>query len=260
MAEKTSERRHWDEFWRRGRDLGDIYDNDGRIPEEVASRMDVAGKTVMEVGAATARDSLLLDEMGAITVALDYSHQALGLAREAAERSGGRLLLVCGDAFSLPFKDGSFDLVFHQGVLEHFRDPLPLLRENARVTRTGGTVLADVPQTFHVYTIMKKALIALGAWFAGWETQFTAGGLSRLMRKAGLEPYGVYGRFFSPSLAYRVLRELLMKTGLKLPLRPVLVPPVHRLRSSVRKRIESSPAGRALGCVIGVLARKPGEE
>jgi SAM-dependent methyltransferase len=260
MSEKTSERRHWDDFWRRDRDLDEIYDNDGRIPEELAGRMDVAGATVMEVGAATARDSVTLAGQGALVVALDYSHEALRLAREASERAGVRILLVCGDALALPFRGGSFDLVFHQGVLEHFHEPLPFLEENARVTRPGGTVLVDVPQTLHVYTLMKKLLIALNAWFAGWETQYTAGSLGRLLRSAGLEPQSSYGRFFSPSLLYRVLREALMKLGIRLPLRPVIIPPVHRLRDRVRKAVEASAVGPRLGCVIGVFARKPGKD
>ena len=36
----------------------------------------------------------------------------------------------------MPFRDGAFEVVFHQGLLEHFRDPRPLLRENARITAT----------------------------------------------------------------------------------------------------------------------------
>jgi ubiquinone/menaquinone biosynthesis C-methylase UbiE len=254
---KRSERSHWDDFWRRDRDLDEIYDNDNRIPEELSGRMDVSGLIILEVGAATARDSASLAVKGATAVALDYSHEALKLAREAAERAGKKLLLVCGDAFNLPFRDGSIDVVFHQGVLEHFREPLPLLQENARVVRPGGTVLTDVPQTFHIYTLIKKVMIAAGAWFAGWETQFTVGGLRKLLRKAGLEPGDVYGRFFSPSLAYRILREIMMKVGVRMPLRPVLVPPVHRLRNSIRKSMENSPLGPGLGCIIGVFARKP---
>lgn len=257
MSTKTSERSHWDDFWRRDRDLDEIYDNDGRIPEEVCRRFEVDGMLVMEVGAATARDSVMLSEAGAEVVALDYSHEALKLAREAAGRSGSSLMLVCGDAFALPFKDGVFDLVFHQGVLEHFHEPLPLLEENARVTRPGGTVLVDVPQTFHIYTVMKKVLIALNAWFAGWETQFTVKSLGRLLRSAGLEPCAAYGRFFAPSLAYRVFREVLMKLHVRLPLRPVIIPPLHRFRTSVRKRLESTQLGTSMGCVIGIFARRP---
>ncbi len=260
MGGKTSERRHWDDFWRRDRDLDEIYDNDSRIPEELGRRMDVAGITVMEVGAATARDSVTLASRGAVVVALDYSHEALRLAREAADRAGVKLLLVCGDALALPFGDDSFHLVFHQGVLEHFRRPLPFLQENARVIRPGGTVLVDVPQTLHVYTLMKKLLISFDAWFAGWETQYTVGSLGRLLKRAGLEPRGSYGRFFSPSLFYRVLREAFMKLGIRLPLRPVILPPVHRFRARIRKTAEASPLGPGLGCVIGVFAEKPGKD
>lgn len=250
---RSSRREHWDRFWNRDRDLDEIYDNDDRIAEETAGVVDLEGALTLEVGAATARDSVSLARRGAHPVALDYSMEALRRAREA-----GSAVLVCGDAEALPFRDGSFDLVFHQGVMEHFADPDPMLAENVRVLREGGTLLVDVPQTLHVYTLVKKLLIALNAWFAGWETQFTPGSLRRLLRRHGLMPYASYGRLFSPSLAYRVLRELLMRLGLRLPLRPVLVPPVHRLRKSLRRRLESSPLGPHVGVVVGVFARRPG--
>jgi SAM-dependent methyltransferase len=166
-------------------------------------------------------------------------------------------MLVAGDAEALPFMEESFDLVFHQGVMEHFADPDPMLSENVRVLRKGGTLLVDVPQTLHVYTLVKKLLIGLGAWFAGWETQYTPGSLRRLLRRHGLRPYACYGRFFAPSLAYRILRELLMRVGLRLPLRPVLVPPVHRLRRLLRRRLERSSLGPRIGVVVGVFARRP---
>jgi len=63
---------------------------------------------------------------------------------------------VCADACRMPFREGAFDLVFHQGLMEHFRDPAPLLRENARVLKRGGHLLVDVPQRFHVYTLAKN--------------------------------------------------------------------------------------------------------
>jgi len=256
MVERISERKHWDNFWSRDRDLDEIYDNDSRIPEEIIKEMKLLNAITLEVGAATARDSVVLAEKGAVAIALDYSHEALKLARETAERANVQLLLVCGDALDLPFKDASIDLVFHQGVLEHFRDPLPLLRENARVAKRNGKILVDVPQTFHVYTLIKKTLIALNMWFAGWETQFTPRKLSRTLNRSGLVQVSVYGRFFSPSLAYRIFRELLMKAGMKLPLRPVLIPPVHRLRGRVRRWVEKSSLGPGLGYVIGIIAEK----
>ncbi|HOP26995.1 MAG TPA: class I SAM-dependent methyltransferase [Candidatus Sabulitectum sp.] len=256
MKTKTSERGHWDRFWERERDLSEIYDNDDRIRIETASRLSLEGKLTLEVGAATARDSVSLGEEGAVPVALDYSHPALKLAAEAAARQEAALLLVCGDANALPFRDDSFDLVFHQGVLEHFRNPDGITDECVRVLKPGGNLLVDVPQTFHPYTALKKVLIAMNAWFAGWETQYTAAGLNRYLRSRGLVPWSVYARYFSPSLGYRIFREVLMKLGVKLPLRPVLIPPVHRLRGKVRSRVEKSRLGPLTGVVIGVFAGK----
>ncbi len=255
---RTSDRSHWDRFWRRDRSPDQVYDNAGRITGEIAACMDVRGLRCLEVGAATARDSALLSRSGALAVGLDYSPAAIDLARGATAGSG--LLLVRGDALAMPFRDGAFDLVFHQGVLEHFRDPSPILAENRRVLAEGGTLLVDVPQAMHPFTVMKKILIALGIWFAGWETQFTEASLRRLLSRSGFRPVRAYGRFMSPSLPYRLLREALWRIGIRLPLRPVLVPPLHRVRGRVRARLESSVLGRRLGYVLGVFAlREPAD-
>ncbi|MBC8428852.1 MAG: class I SAM-dependent methyltransferase, partial [FCB group bacterium] len=231
-------------------------DNDNRIPEEILKNMSVDGKIIMEVGAATARDSVTLSKNGAVAFALDYSDEALKLAGVAAMQANAKLFLVCGDAEALPFKDNSIDLVFHQGVLEHFRNPEPLLHENHRVLKPGGTVLVDVPQTVHIYTIIKKTLIALNMWFAGWETQFTSKSLSKLLQDTGFEPNAVYGRFFSPSLAYRMFREVLMKIGIRLPLHPVLIPPIHRFRTKIRQKLEKTFMAKRFGYIVGVFAHK----
>lgn len=253
---RTSERFHWDRFWKRDRNLEDIYDNDDRIRVETARRLDLAGLLTLEVGAATARDSVSLSEEGAVPVALDYSFPALELAAKAAAGKGSELLLVCGDANALPFRTDSFDLVFHQGVMEHFRNPDPMMRECARVVKPGGNLLVDVPQTCHPYTLLKKLLIAFNAWFAGWETQYTVGELYRYLSGLGLEPWSCYARYFSPSLAYRILREALLRVGVRLPMRPVFFKPLHRSRERLRRRVENTALGRATGVVIGVFARK----
>jgi ubiquinone/menaquinone biosynthesis C-methylase UbiE len=256
---RASEKTHWNRFWERDRHISRIYDNDDRIRAETAKRFPLDGKRTLEVGAATARDSMSLAGEGAEAFALDYSHSALKLAAQLMKKSGADVVLVCGDATAMPFREGAFDFVFHQGVLEHFKDPGSVTDECARVLKPEGTLLTDVPQTIHPYTVMKKILIALGAWFAGWETQYTPRELRAHLRQRGLEPWAVYGRYFSPSLSYRLFRELLIRTGVYLPLRPVLCPPLNRLRSRVRSALEQSMIGPWTSAVIGVFARKPGE-
>jgi SAM-dependent methyltransferase len=76
---------------------------------------------------------------------------------------------------SLPFADGTFDSVLCNAVLEHVEDPVATMRELARVVAPGGHVVAAVPflQPFHAAPTD--------------HVRFTADGLARLGRSAGLE-------------------------------------------------------------------------
>jgi SAM-dependent methyltransferase len=218
---RASTLEHWESYWRGHADLERTYSTGGRLAREVMAEGPVAGCRVLEVGAGSGRDLLTLARAVAVGVVLDYSPASLELVQKQARDQGVAVWLVQADALRMPFRDGAFDVVFHQGLLEHFRDPLPLLRENARVVARGGRVVADVPQTFHPYTLMKQTLILLDRWFAGWETQFTPGQLENLLRASGLAVRRTYGEWLVPGLWYRVLREGLRRAlRVTLPLEP----------------------------------------
>jgi SAM-dependent methyltransferase len=212
---------HWESYWRSHANLGQTYSTGGRLAREIQADGAVRGRRVLEVGAGSGRDTLALAREGAVAMVVDYSPASLALVARQAREQGLPVALVRADALAMPFRDGAFAVVFHQGLLEHFRDPRPLLGECARVTDGGGRVVVDVPQTFHLYTLMKQVLIALDRWFAGWERQFTPAELERLLAGSGLTVRRTYGEWMVPGLAYRVLREVL-KRGLSvaLPLEP----------------------------------------
>ena len=65
--------------------------------------------------------------------AIDYCH-ARGLKK-----------VTQAPAESLPFDDGTFDLVTALDVVEHTDDDVAVLREMRRVLRPGGTLLLTVP-------------------------------------------------------------------------------------------------------------------
>jgi SAM-dependent methyltransferase len=204
---------HWESYWRGVGDIETTYSTGERLAREILADGPVEGHAVLEVGAGSGRDSLALARAGATAVVLDYSPASLEVVRGLARRHGVNVHLVQADALAMPFRDGSFQVVFHQGLLEHFRDPRPLLVENARVVRSGGRLVVDVPQTWHLYTAMKKVLIAFGAWFAGWETQFTVGQLETLLTSTGLRVKRSYGDWMVPGLWYRVTREVLRRAA-----------------------------------------------
>ncbi|MGH2566970.1 MAG: class I SAM-dependent methyltransferase, partial [Bacteroidota bacterium] len=176
---KASRRSHWESFWHEKQDVSAVYSNADRIVRNLSAITGLHDKTILEIGAGTGRDSFPLVDAGANVVQLDYAEHSLRILKTMADEHRIPVAIVGGDAFLLPFRDGTFDIVFHQGLLEHFRKPQAeaLLRENIRVLKTGGLLLVDVPQRYHIYTVAKHVLIALDRWFAGWERSFSVGEL-----------------------------------------------------------------------------------
>jgi len=257
---KESRKEHWEAFWTEadGISLDDVYDNGGRILREIFRVGDPKGMRVLEVGAGTGRDSVALAKAGAEVITLDYAPRSLELIRQASTAAGVDVGMVGGDGLALPFADGSFDLVFHQGLLEHFRDPMPMLHEHTRVLKPGGQLLVDVPQRYHYYTLGKHVLMAMDKWFAGWETEFSVGELEGLMRDAGLEITHAYGDWMVPNLFYRALRKVLLKaTGKRLPMYPDPIPVLGDVDEAWRAWFSTQRASLYTTIVIGVFGRKP---
>lgn len=257
MRESTEA--HWTRFWTERADIDAVYDTGGRVVEQILAEGPVRGRRVLEVGAGSGRDSVTLAAEGACAVVLDYSQASLEVARRVAARAGQPIHCVRADALRLPFRDGTFDVVFHQGLLEHFRDPMPLLLENARAVAPGALLLVDVPQRYHLYTVAKHVLIAMGRWFAGWETEFSIGQLTRLIEAAGLRVTRRYGQWMIPGLFYRGLRLVLLKSRIAtLPLQPHPVPLLGRPLARCRAAFARTPLAMYTYFVIGAVGRKAG--
>jgi Methylase involved in ubiquinone/menaquinone biosynthesis len=255
--ERESTKKHWENFWSVKKHVHEVYSNNDRVLRNIRNVTDLKGKRILEVGAGTGRDSFGMVQVGASVVMIDYSMNSLRIIRDLATEEQINVYAVGGNAFALPFYDETFDIVFHQGLLEHFRkkEAELLIRENVRVLKKGGLLLVDVPQRYHIYTIMKHILIAMNKWFAGWEREFSIGELEGFLRSIGLQPVYRYGEWMYPSLFYRVIREILIKAGIKLPLYPRLSRFTSNVRYNLRKRF-SHNLSLYTGISIGILARK----
>lgn len=256
--QRESRKNDWETFWDEKQDTDEVYSNAGRVLRHLSKVCDLQNKRVLEIGAGTGRDSFPLVEHGAEVYQLDYAENSLRILKRLAEESNLPVSIIGGDTFHLPFRDGTFDIVFHQGLLEHFRKPVAeqLLRENIRILKQGGFLLVDVPQRWHSYTVAKHLLIAVDKWFAGWERSFSIGELRGVLRSMGLTPVYAYGEWMYPSFFYRALRELVKKTGWTLPLYPTMGKPLTSFRSWLREKLLGTVLPLYTGISIGVVAAR----
>ena len=191
MPDSSLEKKLWDDYWRRG-EPG--YAPHNSIIERASEHADGKDSTLAEIGAGAGVDAIALASKGHTVIAVDISMESLRLIKSKIADESLAVIPVNADALFLPFKDGSIDLIYHQGVMEHFKDPLPFLCQQKRALKKGGRLLVDVPQAFTIYTLKKKWAMARNRWFAGWETEYSPGKLRRTLANAGLTIISIYGR------------------------------------------------------------------
>jgi SAM-dependent methyltransferase len=78
-------------------------------------------------------------------VGIDLMIERVMVARHETAAHNQRVAYATADACRLPFRDGVFDSTFCVAVLQHIGDVETAVSEYARVTRSGGRVLAVEP-------------------------------------------------------------------------------------------------------------------
>ncbi len=121
-----------------------------------------ASGAAVEVGAGSGRLLIRLGrERPYRLVAVDYAGAALRTVAENARRGAVDVRLVRADARALPFAEGAFAIVLSGGLLEHFRDPESVVREQVRVLVPGGLFYADiVPRKVSLYRWAERGRMA----------------------------------------------------------------------------------------------------
>ena len=208
MAERQYGRFDW---WRKAaeadpaevRAQAERIEQRGQTPDEVATRaayLDLLaiqrGERVLELGCGSGVVLRALAERvgpGGQAVGLDVSPAFLAIAAERASAAGlaDRIVLRQGDARSLPFADGEFDLVLAATTLAHVPDGARAIPEMVRVARPGGRVAVlerdlDSFIITHPDRELTRRIVQVGADLAtvdGWLARRVPG----LLAEAGLE-------------------------------------------------------------------------
>ena len=126
-------------------DVGFVWGPEGLTEEEAGLLGPVTDRDVLEVGCGAAQCARWLVSRGARAAGVDLSFRQLQHARRLDEETGVPVPAGCATATALPFRAGSFDVVFSAfGALQFVHDGAGAVREVARVLRPGGRFVFSV--------------------------------------------------------------------------------------------------------------------
>lgn len=184
----------WDKNW--------VERTDFEFHPELISliRRYARGNKILEVGFGSAGDLISLNKFGFKCFGLEKSKIAYTRAK-----NNKQIKVLFGDGEQAPFGNEQFDLIFHQGLLEHFKEPRKLLSEQWRMLKNNGIVVIDVPHKWNIFTIYKKFYQLFGKWYGGWERSYSASELKQLLRISGFKPLEVFYRGIFPHQWSKIL-------------------------------------------------------
>jgi demethylmenaquinone methyltransferase/2-methoxy-6-polyprenyl-1,4-benzoquinol methylase len=127
------------------------------------------GMRALDLACGTGDIAFALAARGASVVGLDVTHRMVELAR-AKGGAAGRARFVTGDMMSLPFPDGTFDVVTTGYGIRNVPRIETALAEIRRVLRPGGTVVSldfNRPEQMLVRRVYLAYLTIVGSTL-GW--------------------------------------------------------------------------------------------
>jgi SAM-dependent methyltransferase len=133
----------WRRHWRTQIDSTDVESEDTFAAKTGLTPEDVRGKLVLDVGVGSGRFSHVVGRWGGSPVGVDLSLAVLSAQKNLAPFAPHAL--VCqADAFRLPFKEETFDIVFSIGVLHHTPSTRGAFRSIARLVKPGGLLVVGI--------------------------------------------------------------------------------------------------------------------
>jgi SAM-dependent methyltransferase len=117
------------------------------------------GARLLDIGCNWGRWTIAASRRGYRAIGVDPGLGAVEAAYRVSRDVATPAEFVVSDGRNLPFPDASFDVVYSYSVLQHFskEDARACLREAARVTRPGGTVLIQLANLLGVRQLYNQA-------------------------------------------------------------------------------------------------------
>lgn len=138
----------WNEYYQTPLTLEALLGNLGGQQEFLSEIYCSGGKKLLEVGTGSGAMSIFFSWLGLDVTGIDLDPQVIEKAKRESVKFNGRAKFEVADTFQLPYPDNSFEVVFHQGLLEHFSDE-DIHRMLTEQLRVAPKVILSVPNFWY---------------------------------------------------------------------------------------------------------------
>ena len=142
--------------------------------------------TFLDVGCGGGNLSKLLCDAGFTGLGIDFSTQAIELARVllAPCIADGRYRLIAGEMRDLPADFTKVDLAISFMVMEHVEDDIGFIRDIAKFVKPGGRIILGVPGRRDRWSLEDETV--------GHFRRYDRGDLDTVMKKAGIGQVSIW--------------------------------------------------------------------
>jgi SAM-dependent methyltransferase len=153
----THQREEWQNIWKRRGVLTTVVDIGRSVYNwffRLYLRQFISKDThFLEIGSGSATLTLSLAREIRDLVGIDNVESALELSRKNAAKMNVRnCRFELGDCLALPY-DNEFDVVWSQGLMEHFENPEEVIAQHYKATKPGGIALISIPYRYSYHTL-----------------------------------------------------------------------------------------------------------
>lgn len=181
MTPEDDQVQQWDQYWRQQQTSKQLYGviasfyRRAIIAPSLRRKLSPfmgKGASALHVGAGSGEIDILLPKDWNVTP-IDFSSEAIARHRRRFASDNRVSSAIQADMFALPFDEGTFDVCFNLGVMEHFDDDdvLNALRELRRVTAHGGHIVLYWPPVWGPTVLVLHSIAAVLNLFGRTKTQ-----------------------------------------------------------------------------------------
>tara|TARA_Y100001936_G_C16012613_1_gene634539 strand:- start:184 stop:846 length:663 start_codon:yes stop_codon:yes gene_type:complete len=185
----------------------------GAFTKVILSASGIKSGSIFEPGSGGGMACANFAKRGFQITSMDLSENALRKGKELFKTLSLEGKFTMGDLFHIPIKDEQFDIVFNQGVMEHFRlaqmDASSGVKEMMRVVKKNGTLVILVPAffspLFFVYRIFRALNLIERYWPYTDQDFLHKHELLEMMKNAGckdIKVRRVWSSFFFSMIGY----------------------------------------------------------